>query len=178
MSNPNSSGTGFLAVTGLIHLMGEEEAFKYMDQLHNNIAMYTHSGSAPAKKAAAGEFAVGISYGYAGMNQKKKGAPVEVIFPEEGSGWDVEANALIKKPNIKPEAKLFLDWAISDEAINALKDDYAITAVKVREGIPEGYAKDPLSQLVKNNDLKWSALNRDRILKEWAARYDGKTEAN
>ena len=88
MSNPNSSGTGFLAVTGLIHLMGEEEAFKYMDQLHNNIAMYTHSGSAPAKKAAAGEFAVGISYGYAGMNQKKKGAPVEVIFPEEGSGWD------------------------------------------------------------------------------------------
>ena len=178
MSNPNSSGTGFLAVTGLIHLMGEEEAFKYMDQLHNNIAMYTHSGSAPAKKAAAGEFAVGISYGYAGMNQKKKGAPVEVIFPEEGSGWDVEANALIKKANIKPEAKLFLDWAISDEAINALKDDYAITAVKVREGIPEGYAKDPLSQLVKNNDLKWSALNRDRILKEWAARYDGKTEAN
>ena len=165
MSNPNSSGTGFLAVTGLIHLMGEEEAFKYMDQLHNNIAMYTHSGSAPAKKAA-------------GMNQKKKGAPVEVIFPEEGSGWDVEANALIKKANIKPEAKLFLDWAISDEAINALKDDYAITAVKVREGIPEGYAKDPLSQLVKNNDLKWSALNRDRILKEWAARYDGKTEAN
>ena len=112
------------------------------------------------------------------MNQKKKGAPVEVIFPEEGSGWDVEANALIKKANIKPEAKLFLDWAISDEAINALTDDYAITAVKVREGIPEGYAKDPLSQLVKNNDLKWSALNRDRILKEWAARYDGKTEAN
>ena len=48
----------------------------------------------------------------------------------------------------------------------------------MREGIPEGYEKDPLSQLVKNNDLKWSALNRDRILKEWAARYDGKTEAN
>ena len=178
MSHPNSSGTGFLADTGVIHLMGEKQAFEYMGKLHNNIAMYTHSGSAPAKKAAAGEFAVGISYGYAGMNQKKKGAPIEVIFPEEGSGWDVEANALIKKANIKPESKLFLDWAISDEAINALKDDYAITAVKVREGIPEGYEKDPLSQLVKNNDLKWSALNRDRILKEWAARYDGKTEAN
>lgn len=176
MSNPNSSGTGFLAVAGLIHLMGEKKAFEYLDKLHQNIAMYTHSGSAPAKKAAAGEFAVGISYGYAGINQKKKGAPVEIIFPIEGSGWDVEANALIKKKDIKPEAKKFLDWAISDEAINALKGDYAITAVKMDNKIPDGYSKDPLSQLIKKNDLRWSAKNRARILKEWASRYDGKSE--
>jgi iron(III) transport system substrate-binding protein len=176
MSNPNSSGTGFLAVAGLIHLMGEKKAFEYLDKLHQNIAMYTHSGSAPAKKAAAGEFAVGISYGYAGINQKKKGAPVDIIFPIEGSGWDVEANALIKKKNIKPEAKKFLDWAISDEAINALKGDYAITAVKMDNKIPDGYSKDPLSQLIKKNDLRWSAKNRERILKEWASRYDGKSE--
>ncbi|MGD9666668.1 MAG: putative 2-aminoethylphosphonate ABC transporter substrate-binding protein [Synergistaceae bacterium] len=176
MSNPNSSGTGFLAVAGLIHLMGEKKAFEYLDKLHQNIAMYTHSGSAPAKKAAAGEFAVGISYGYAGINQKKKGAPVDIIFPIEGSGWDVEANALIKKKDIKPEAKKFLDWAISDEAINALKGDYAITAVKMDNKIPDGYSKDPLSQLIKKNDLRWSAKNRERILKEWASRYDGKSE--
>ncbi len=176
MSNPNSSGTGFLAVAGLIHLMGEKKAFEYLDKLHQNIAMYTHSGSAPAKKAAAGEFAVGISYGYAGINQKKKGAPVDIIFPIEGSGWDVEANALIKKKDIKPEAKKFLDWAISDEAINALKGDYAITAVKMDNKIPDGYSKDPLSQLIKKNDLRWSAKNRARILKEWASRYDGKSE--
>lgn len=176
MSNPNSSGTGFLAIAGLIHLMGEKKAFEYLDKLHQNIAMYTHSGSAPAKKAAAGEFAVGISYGYAGINQKKKGAPVDIIFPIEGSGWDVEANALIKKKDIKPEAKKFLDWAISDEAINALKGDYAITAVKMDNKIPDGYSKDPLSQLIKKNDLRWSAKNRERILKEWASRYDGKSE--
>ena len=176
MSNPNSSGTGFLAVSGILQLMGEKKGFEFLDKLHNNMAMYTHSGSAPAKKAAAGEFPVGISYGYAGINQKKKGAPVEVIFPKEGSGWDVEANSLIKKSNIKPEAKLFLDWAISEKAITALKNDYAITAFKVTDTIPEGYSKEPLSQLIKKNDLRWAAKNRDRILKEWAARYDGKTE--
>ena len=42
MSNPNSSGTGFLAVTGLIHLMGEEEAFKYMDQQVHGPASQQH----------------------------------------------------------------------------------------------------------------------------------------
>ncbi|WP_236876743.1 hypothetical protein, partial [Clostridioides difficile] len=30
-----------------------------------------------------------------------------VVFPKEGSGWDLEANALVKKDNIKKEAKLF-----------------------------------------------------------------------
>lgn len=177
MSNPNSSGTGFLAVSGLIQLMGEDAAFEYLDKLHENIAMYTHSGSAPAKKAGAGEFAVGISYGYAGVSQMKKGYPVDIIFPAEGSGWDVEANALIKKDNVKDEAKLFLDWAISEDAMADLKDDYAITSVKIDTEIPEGYSKDPLTQLIPNNDLKWAAENRDRILQEWMNKYDGKTEA-
>ena len=177
MSNPNSSGTGFLAVSGLIQLMGEDEAFEYLDKLHENIAMYTHSGSAPAKKAGAGEFAVGISYGYAGVSQINKGYPVEVVFPVEGSGWDVEANALIKKDSIKEEAKLFLDWAISMDAMNDLKEDYAITSIKVSDAIPVGYSKDPVSQLIPNNDLKWAAQNRDNILGKWMSRYDGKSEA-
>lgn len=176
MSNPNSSGTGFLTVSGLIQLMGEEEAFAYMDELHKNIAMYTHSGSAPAKKAASGEFAVGISYGYAGTSQIKKDMPVKVIFPAEGSGWDAEGNALIKKAAIKDEAKLFLDWAISDEAMNLLKEDYAITGVKMTDEIPEGYLKDPLDQLIAGNDFYWAAENREAILNRWMEHYDGKSE--
>ena len=147
-----------------------------LDKLHNNIALYTHSGSAPAKKAAAGEFPVGISFGYAGVSQKKKGMPVDIIFPVEGSGWDVEANGLVQKDAIKAEAKEFLDWAISDEAMNILKDDYAILSVKMSTNIPEGYSKNPVEQLIKKNDLVWAAKNRDTILKEWQKRYDGKTE--
>jgi len=175
MSNPASSGTGFLFVSGLIQSMGRENAFEYLDALHSNIAMYTHSGSAPARRAGAGEFAVGISFGYAGVAQLNRGFPVEIIFPSEGSGWDVEANALIKKPVIKNEAKLFLDWSISMDAMNLLKDDYAIISVDLGSAIPAGYSRDPISQLLPN-DLQWAARNRDDILAEWTNRYDGKTE--
>ena len=109
MSNPNSSGTGFLTVSGVLQLNGKdtEKGWEYLDKLHENISQYVHSGSKPAKMAAAGETAVGISFGYAGISQKAKGAPVEVIFPKEGSGWDLEANALMKKDEIKPAAKTF-----------------------------------------------------------------------
>ncbi len=45
MPNPASSGTGYLTVSGLIQMMGEKDAYNYMDKLHKNIATYTHSGS-------------------------------------------------------------------------------------------------------------------------------------
>ncbi|MDR2965526.1 MAG: extracellular solute-binding protein, partial [Treponema sp.] len=176
MSNPSSSGTGFLFVSGLIQSMGEAAAFAYLDELHQNIAMYTHSGSAPARRAGEGEFSLGISFGYAGVAQLNRGFPVDLIFPVEGSGWDVEANALIKRSEIKDAAKKFLDWAISLEKMDMLKDDYAITSIRVSDVIPGGYIKDPVSQLLPN-DLKWAASNRERILEEWSRRYDGKTES-
>ena len=178
MSNPASSGTGFLFISGMIQLLGEERAWEFLDALHNNIAMYTHSGSAPARRAGQGEFPVGISFGYAGVAQLNRGFPVNIIFPAEGSGWDVEANALIKKPEIKEEAKLFLDWAISMDKMRLMQDDYAILSVNLGSGnVPQGYLRDPVSQLIPNNDLRWAAANRDRILAEWIRRYDGKSEA-
>ena len=171
MSNPASSGTGFLAVSGLIQLWGEEQAFEFLDALHENIAMYSHSGSAPARMAATGEFAVGISFGYAGVSNLNRGYPVEVIFPVEGSGWDVEANALIRREAINPDAQLFLDWAISQEVMELMADDYAITSIPVRDEIPAGYSQNPIEQLLPN-DFRWAAQNRERILQEWSRRYE------
>ncbi|MFC5401199.1 putative 2-aminoethylphosphonate ABC transporter substrate-binding protein [Cohnella soli] len=177
MPNPASSGTGFLTVSGLIQLEGADKAWSYMDQLNDNIAMYVHSGSKPAKLAGTGEYPIGISFGYRGIQEAKKGAPVEVVFPTEGSGYDVEANALMKKASIKTAAKEFLDWAITDDVMKEYNKNYAIIAVKNESGaIPEGYKKDPMSQLIPKNDLIDAAKNRESILAEWSKRYDSKSE--
>lgn len=176
MPNPAASGTGFLTVSGFRQLMGEQEAWNYMDKLNDNISIYTQSGSKPAKMAAAGEYPIGISFGYRAIEEKKKGAPVEVVFPKEGSGWDVEANGLIKKANIKPEAKEFLDWAISEEPMKEYNKNYAIISIKKDSaGIPDGYKADPMSQLIKN-DLVQSSKDRDAVLAEWQKRYESKSE--
>jgi iron(III) transport system substrate-binding protein len=175
MSNPASSGTGFLTVSAVLQLNGKEgpAGWEYLEALDGNVAQYVHSGSKPAKMAAAGECAVGVSFGYAGLSQKKKGAPVEVVFPAEGSGWDLEANALMKKKVIIPAAKTFLDWAISDSAMDLYKKNYPIIATG-GGGTYDGYEGDPLKQLI-DNDFVWAAGHRDDILKEWAARFDAKS---
>ena len=175
MSNPASSGTGFLTVSAVLQMMGEEKGWEYLDALHKNMARYTHSGSKPCKMAGSGEVPIGISFAYRGIIQKQKGEPIVTVFPKEGSGWDVEANGLIKKTTIKPSAKVFLDWAIGEAVMKEYAKVYPITAYPTGAAIPEGYSKDPVKQLAKN-DFNWAAKNRERILKEWTKRYDAKSE--
>ncbi|WP_008308688.1 putative 2-aminoethylphosphonate ABC transporter substrate-binding protein [Leptolyngbya sp. PCC 6406] len=175
MSNPASSGTGYLSVSAMLQLKGEEEGWAYLDALHENVAQYMHSGSRPCRAAGQGEYAIGISFDFRAVSQKNDGEPIEPVFPEEGSGWDLEANALIKKAEIKPEAQTFLDWAISADVSELYAQNFAITAVETSVPIPEGFPADPVAQLI-DNDLVWAAQNRDRILEEWTKRYDAKSE--
>ena len=52
MPHPASSGTGYFHVSAWIQMFGEQKAWEFMDRLHDNIAQYVHSGSAPCKLSA------------------------------------------------------------------------------------------------------------------------------
>jgi iron(III) transport system substrate-binding protein len=175
MPNPNSSGTGFLDVSSWLQLFGEEEGWKFMDALHENIGVYTHSGSKPAKMAAAGEYPIGISFDYRVATEKTKGAPVEVIIPSEGIGWDMEASGIIKTTKNVDAAKTLLDWSITKTAMEMYNVGYAIVAMPGVAKPVEHLPADLESKLIKN-DFSWAAANRERILKEWQKRYDAKSE--
>ncbi|MEK7769763.1 MAG: putative 2-aminoethylphosphonate ABC transporter substrate-binding protein [candidate division NC10 bacterium] len=169
MPNPASSGTGYLSVASVLQRMGEAEGWKYLDAIHPNMAEYTKSGSKPCKDAAAGERAIGVSFEYVALEMKKKGAPVVMVLPKEGSGYEMEANALTRKGAKNPAAKQFLDWAITDEAMGLYAKYFAAVGV-AGFPVPEGLPKD-ISKVVYPNDFDWSAKNRDRILTEWQKRY-------
>jgi iron(III) transport system substrate-binding protein len=169
MPNPASSGTGYLSVASILQRMGEIEGWKYLDALNVNIAEYTKSGSKPCKDAAAGERGVGVSFEYVALEMKKKGSPVEMVLPKEGSGYEMEANALTKKGAKNPAAKQFLDWAASDEAMGLYAKYFAAVGI-AGYPVPEGLPKE-ISKVVYPNDFDWSAKNRDRILAEWTKRY-------
>lgn len=177
MSNPASSGTGLLTVNGVLQLMGETEGWDYMDKLNENVGVYMHSGSQPAKAAASGEYGIGVSFGYRCLKSAEEAGSdiAEAVFPKEGSGWDMEANALVKKADEKEISKKFLDWAISDNIMAKYGTNYPIVSVGISGTIPEGYASNPMDQLIKDMDFNQAAKNRESILNEWTTRYDGKS---
>jgi iron(III) transport system substrate-binding protein len=175
MPNPASSGTGYLMVSSWIQMMGEAAAWTYMDALHQNIAAYTHSGSKPCKQAGAGEFAVGMSFEYRAAATKKAGAPIEIVFPKEGLGWDMEAIGILKTTGKMAAAKRLADWAATPKANALYNKSYAIVALPGVAKPIEHLPADLESRLIKN-DFAWAAKNRERILTEWSRRYDSKSE--
>lgn len=175
MPHPASSGTGFLDVSSWIQLFGEEEAWTYMDGLHENIATYTHSGSKPCRQAAAGEYVIGISFEYRAAKSKAEGAPIEIIIPSEGVGWDLEAIGIVDGTDKLEAAQTLMDWAITDDAMRLYNEGYAVVAVPgIAEPLPHLPAN--LTDYFIKNDFEWAANNRARILEEWTKRYDGKAE--
>ncbi|MBF9264362.1 putative 2-aminoethylphosphonate ABC transporter substrate-binding protein [Paracidovorax cattleyae] len=180
MPNPASSGTGYFDVAAWLQLWGDDAGqgggWKYMDALHQNIAQYTHSGSKPCNMAAAGEYVAGISFEYRGYANKAKGAPIELVFPREGLGWDLEAFGIYQGTPRMAAARKLADWATSKDAMMLYGRNFAVTAqpgvAPKLPGIPADYE----SRLVKM-DFQKSALNRERILAEWTKRYDAKSEA-
>ena len=175
MPNPASSGTGYFDVTAWLQLWGEADGWKYMDALHENIAQYTHSGSKPCRQSGAGEFVVGISFEYRANDVKKKGAPVEIVFPKEGLGWDIEAIAIMKNSKKMDAAKRLVDWVATKEANEAFAKNFAIVAMPGVASKLDHIPADLDKYLVKN-DFAFAAKNRDKILTEWQKRYAVKSE--
>ncbi|NYS25066.1 putative 2-aminoethylphosphonate ABC transporter substrate-binding protein [Rhodobacteraceae bacterium 2376] len=173
MPHPASSGTGYLTVAAWLQLMGEDDGWDFMDGLHQNIAGYLHSGSAPCVQAARGERLVGIALDMRGVQEQAMGAPLEVVIPSEGVGWEMEAAAIVEGTDHMDLAQQVMDWAASREANDLYQETYAIVAHPDADNYPDGYPAGVEEALI-DNDFGWMAANRDRVLEEWASRYEAK----
>lgn len=175
MPNPNSSGTGFLDVSSWLQMFGEKDGWAFMDGLHANIAAYTHSGSKPCKMAAAGEIPIGVSFAFRGAKSKAAGAPIEIIVPEEGVGWDMEATAIVAGTDNLADAKTLADWTITKKANEMYNSGYAVVAYPGVAKPVEHFPTNLLEKMI-DNDFEFAANNRKAILDEWQKRYDSKSE--
>lgn len=175
MPHPASSGTGYLTVAAWIQIMGEKAAWDFMDKLHQNVGVYTHSGSAPCVQAAKGERMAGIGFDMRGAKEKTGGAPIDIVLPKEGAGWDMEATSIVKGTKNLDAAKKVADWVASKGANELYGKYYAIVAHADVKAAPANYPANAETAMVKN-DFGWMAENRERILAEWTKRYESKAQ--
>ena len=100
---------------------------------------------------------------------------MDLVFPKEGLGWDIEASGIVKATKKMDAAKKLMDWTATQEANQAYAKNFAIVAhPAVKPALPHIPA-DLEAKLIKN-DFAFAAKNRDKILTEWQKRSAAKSE--
>lgn len=164
IANPAASGTAYNVIATLVQMKGEDEAFECLKKLHQNIQQYTRSGFAPSQNVALGEATVAIGYAHDQASLIAEGYPVEIIFPEDGTGYMIESISLIAGGKDLENAKKLYDWALTPRAA-AL---YAETNVVPFFDVPLKPGAIPISEInTIEQDDEWAAQEKERLIEKW-----------
>ncbi len=119
VANPNSSGTAYTELATVVQVFGEDDAFKLLIEIGKNVNSYTKSGSAPSKAAARGETGISIGFEHDMVKLRRKGFPLEIVSPCEGTGYEVGGVSIIKGAKNFDAAKQWVEFVLSAEAQSA-----------------------------------------------------------
>ncbi len=170
VSNPGSASTGYVLVSALTQMWGEEKAMDYLSKLNGQVKQYTKAGSAPARSAALGEAAVGITYIHNGIRLIKEGYNnVELSVPEDGTAYELGAVALIKKSPNQEAGKKFIDWVLTKKAQELGQKNGSFQFLTNPEANPPAEAMPFKDTKLINYDFAWSGANRAKLLEAWNA---------
>lgn len=171
VANPNTSGTAYTTLVTILLMQGEAKGWDYLARMHQNVAQYTKSGSAPGQLAGRGEVAIAIVFLHDAVMFANEGFPVKAVAPADGTGYEIGGLSLIKGAPNKENAKRFIDWALTPETQLIAKD--------FRSFQLQSNKNTPLPEVVKKQgvdfesvktikyDFMWASKNRDQILKRW-----------
>jgi iron(III) transport system substrate-binding protein len=169
LPNPNSSGTAYTIIAGLIQLWDEDRAFDYLRRLHPNVNAYTRSGAAPMQAVSRGETALAVSFNMEVTSMQQAGFPIDLVYPSEGTSYEVACMSIMRGARNLPQARRFYDWYLTPAAmdIGPKANQWHVPAHK--DAAPDPRIPD-LSQ-VKLIDYDFAAFGesnrRRQILQRW-----------
>lgn len=182
MGDPTASSSAFAELTNMLLVMGKgetaaecyqsEEAWQYVKDFVANLdGTIISSSSHVYKDVIAGEYAVGVSYEDPVVqavidNAENPDANISLVYPSEGAVWLPAGAAIVKNAPNMENAKLFIDYLISEEA------QVALAATSIRgtiTSIPqtcEGML--PMSEIkVVYEDQAAVVEQKDAMIEKW-----------
>ena len=119
IAHPASSGTSYTFVATQMFLNNKDltKGFAYLQDFHKNVLQYQKTGAAPARQAGQGEVAIGIVFSHDIVAAIEEGfKDLKIMFPSEGTGYEIGGMALVKGAPDPIAGKTFMDWAITVKA--------------------------------------------------------------
>ena len=163
MPNPKSSGTGYMFLKSLVNTWGEKEAFEYFDKLTENILTYTSSGSGPVNALLQKEVAIGLGMTAQTVIKINEGAPLKVVYFEEGSPFTIYGQAMIKGKDERDTVK-----EVFDVLVNEFGYRYNEKFGPEKLFKDKSYALENFPQNIAYSDMKNNTIEeKERLLALW-----------
>ena len=162
VAHPSSSGTSYTALCTILQLKGEEEGWQFIRDYASQVLQYTRSGAAPANFVGQGEAAVGIVFSHDIVAAAEKGSPLELTFPEEGTGFEVGGMGIVKGAQHLDAAQKWFDWAL-EPATQELGPKYESYQAPTVEGATPS-RPELLEVKLIDYDFDWCGSNKTAII--------------
>ena len=175
MANPAISGTNYALVDNLIQELGEDKAWEYFEALNKNVPFLAKRGGEPPMKVTTGEFGVAVIPMSGEFILMEGKYPVTTIYPEDMIPWVPAGMAIFKNAENLPEAKKFVDWALSEKGQIAIRDEDPRAMVRNGVKTPESIKTIDMDKLI-NIDIDRLGNEREKVLNEWNKRFGNKAQ--
>jgi len=120
MCDPSKSSSSYEHLINMLYAMGNgdpDAGWSYVEQFCANLDGKLLSGSSAVYKGVAdGEYVVGLTFEEGGAKYVADGAPVELVYMEEGVISKPDGVYIIKNAQNMDNAKAFIDFVTSKEA--------------------------------------------------------------
>ena len=163
MANPKSSGTGYMFYKSLVNSWGEEEALAYFDALTPNILQYTSSGSGPVNALLQKEVAIGFGMTSHAVTQINEGAPLKVVFFEEGSPYTMYGQSMIAGKDERESVKEVFDFLVNTYSYELNEKFFPEQMFKDKVYSVENYPENIVYSDMSNNTIE----QKEHLLNQW-----------
>jgi iron(III) transport system substrate-binding protein len=165
--SPRTSGTAFMINYSFLQLYGQEEGWKYLEALDQNMAFYTKSGNAPTDLVGRGEYLLGLTADENVLKRINDGYPIQWVIPAEGIGYEGNYCTILKGTKKLDQAKKIMDYLGTKDASEFLA---SMGYIPPRPGIPSALYGAAKPKFIKV-DHGWAVKNKKKVVKQWKSKF-------
>ncbi len=171
-ADPRKSGTSYTALATMAQILKLDEE-DLQAQLVEVLDGKISAGSGEVvREVGAGVRLVGITLEEAAKKEIAAGADIGMVYPKEGTSAVPDGCALVKGAPHEENAKLFIDFTVSNDVQNLAVDQFSRRSVRTDMQREQNDIQALGTLKIMDFDLKRAGERQDAVLRHWAELVD------
>jgi iron(III) transport system substrate-binding protein len=162
------TATGGGCAEALWYMLGQTKGPEYFQAVADTNPVISDANGLMIQALARGETLITTMLDAVALTQIGQGAPVAIVYPEEGVAACSHASGVARQAANPNAARLWYNWTVSELGQRVWTDE--IGGYSLRRGMPLPEGVDQVT--IYEPDLQWLVDNRDEFVTTWARQFN------